>query len=341
MKLVAPIFNYMDSIVDTFVSGNLGHVINAVSPVVAVALSCTLITESVFMLVSPNAEPLSTLMQRFLRWGIIISIASAGGLYQSQLAHAALHIPDEFGNLFILSGNNQNTNDMGNVIDTALTQGWQDATKAFSKFSVWSGAMGSVVSIIEGVVIVVTTAMVCGMGAAYIIMAKMLMAIVLCLGPIAIYCLLFKATTGLFNKWVGTIIHYGLVSVFVSVIFGLLDRMFENNLLKAASDSSDTVLPMLASILMAVIAFIVMKQVPEMASRLSDGVQVAAPSIIDAVKSGMGMARGMQSRSAMKSQTASQKAIQQAVQQMAASAAGGPAAGVANAAAKAATRKAG
>lgn len=341
MKLIGPIFNYMDNIVDTFVSGNLGHVINAVSPVVALALSCTLITESVFMLVSPNAEPLSSLMQRFLRWGIIISIASAGGMYQTQLAHAALHIPDEFGNLFILSGSTENANDMGNVIDTALTKGWEDATKAFNKFGFWSAATGNIAGVLEAVVIVVTTAMVCGMGAAYIIMAKMLMAIVICLGPMAIYCLLFKATTGLFNKWVGTIIHYGLISVFVSVIFGLLDKMFENNLIKAAADSSETVLPMIASILMAVIAFIVMKQVPEMASRLSDGVQVAAPSIIEAAKSGMNMARGMQSRSAMKSQTASQKAIKEAVQQMAASAAGGPAAGVANAAAKAATKKAG
>ena len=335
VALVTPIFKYMDTVVTSFVSENLTTIINAVSPVVGLALSCTLIVECAFGLVSPNVEPLSTLMQRFLRWGIIISIASAGGMYQKTLAHAALRVPDEFANVLIMSGKTTQTG-LGSMIDTAVNAGLHDAKEAFSQAGI---IRGSIARGVQGVVILGTTGIICGMGAAYMIMAKVLLSICVCLGPIAIYCLLFKATTNLFGKWMGAVIHYGLITVLVAVVFGLAEKFFMNTLKQGAG--SDAILPTLACVLVAVISFLIMKQVPEMASRLSDGVQVAVPSMIEAAKGGLGMARGMQSREAMKNQTASQKAIKEAVQQIAASAAGGPAAGVANAAAKAATKKAG
>lgn len=329
VTLVTPIFKYIDTVVTTFVSQNLTVVINTISPVVGIALSCVLIVECIFNLSSPNIEPLSTLMHRFLRWAIIISIASAGGMYQQMLAHAALRIPDEFANVLIMSSKTTQEG-LGSMIDTAVNSGLNDAKEAFSQAGI---IRGSIARGVQGVVILGTTGIICGMGAAYMIMAKVLLSICICLGPIAIYCLLFKATTNLFGKWMGAVIHYGLITILVAIVFGLAEKFFLNTLEQGAG--GDAILPTLACILVAVVSFLIMKQVPEMASRLSDGIQVAVPNLVEATRNGIGMARGMESRE-------SQRAIRGAVQQIAANTAApgaGTAATVAQAAAKTAARK--
>ncbi|WP_407210723.1 type IV secretion system protein [Enterobacter cloacae] len=58
-------------------------------------------------------------------------------------------------------------------------------------------------------------------------MAKVLLAISLCLGPIAIFCLLWNPTKGIFAKWMGTVINYSLVIVLLALVFGLLMSLLQ------------------------------------------------------------------------------------------------------------------
>ena len=85
--------------------------------------------------------------------------------------------------------------------------------------------------------------------------------------------------------------------------------------------------------LIALVGCIIMKQVPEMAARLSEGVQVAVPSIVEAV-------RGSQQRGQQQQQTAALKTMAGHMQQAAsaAGAAGGPAGAAAAAAGLAASQ---
>lgn len=324
VQVVSHIFNYMDTVVNSFVSENLSPVISAVTPTVAAALSIALTVDGVFMFVRPSTEPLTTLMTRFFRYGIILSIATAGGLYQETIANAIMKTPDEFSNVLIMSASNTRTPaGLASAIDTVFTQGLMATQQALEGAGIWNAH--EIACLFLAFCIMIATTVICALGAAYVLFAKFLLAVSVVLGPIAILCLLFKTTTGLFGKWMGTCIHYGLVTVLTSVVFGLMDKFYLDAVKAATSTNGDdpVLVPTATCIILTIVTCYVMKQVPEMAARLGDGAQVGLPGLIDAISSGMG-------RSGAGGQRANTKALNNATKAL--QAASGPAGAAAAAA---------
>lgn len=327
-SVATTLFNNMDKVSNTFVAQNLSNVIVSVTPVVAAALSCVLAFEGAQLLVNPNAEPLSTLMQRFLRWGLILSIATAGGLYQSQIANVITTLPDSFATLFVTSAGNAGTSEttMGSSIDHMLDLGLKTASQAWEGGGFFTSA--GIMLIFEAAIIFTSTCVITAFGVAFIVFAKFMLAISVALGPIAIFCLLFKATNNLFGKWVSVCLHYGLISVLLAITFGLLMSFYTNAIALTAADTTGSILGGAATaLILTIVSIIIVMQVPQMAARLGDGVAVAAPTIADAVNGGKSAARMAGNRSQGKAQAASTQAMSKAAQAMetAAASMGGPA----------------
>src|SRR5260370_37032037 len=80
----------------------------------------------------------------------------------------------------------------------------------------------------------------CGMGAGLILMAKFMLGIVVIFGPMFIFALLFKGTADLFGRWVATVINYGMVTVLVAAVFGLLMHFFSAAIAAVARPTLDS-----------------------------------------------------------------------------------------------------
>ncbi|MEQ8045149.1 type IV secretion system protein [Xanthomonas hortorum] len=220
------IFNYLDRVTNEFVASNLQTIITTVTPIVALGLVMSLLVEGVFIMARPNGEPLSHLIQKFVSWAIIISVASAGGWYQTELANVAMRTPDEFASVLMVDGQQGGQqNEIAGVIDRALDRGLTAAQRAFDNASVWNGP--GLASFVLAITVLVCTVLMCGLGAGFILMAKFLLGVTVCFGPIFIFCLLFESTRSLFTQWIGTIINYGLVTILLSAVFGLFMAFYE------------------------------------------------------------------------------------------------------------------
>lgn len=271
------IFQYMDQVSQEFVSSNLAIIINTVTPVVALALTMSLMIQGVYTMMNGDGEPLTDLVQKFFRYAVICSIASAGGLYQQQLANVALKTPDEFASVLIIdgaSGSNQQ-DAMASTIDKALEDGIKTAQQAFDAADIWSGAGLASLFLAAGVLI--STIMICGIGAALILMAKFLLAIAVCFGPVFIFCLLFEALQDLFTKWIGSIINFGLITILLAAVFGLLMKFYSKAIAAAASATGDSpiLVPIVTCGLLTVVSWFVLKQIPDLASSWGSGVAAA------------------------------------------------------------------
>ncbi|WP_179258308.1 type IV secretion system protein [Caballeronia sordidicola] len=268
------IFSYIDTVVSQFVAANLGRIITAVTPVVALGLTISLMLEGLFLLARPGHEPLTGLVERFVKYALVISIASAGGWYQTSLANVAMKTPDEFASLFIINGasGSDQQNQIASVIDKAIDDGLHVAKTAFENAGVMSGP--GIASGFLGVAVIVCTVIMCGMGAGLIIMAKSMLGVAICFGPVFIFSLLFKGTSDLFSRWIGTVINYGLVTVLVAAVFGLLMHFYSSAIAAAAVPNASS--PILVSImvcgLITVVSYFVMKEVPHMAASWGNGV---------------------------------------------------------------------
>lgn len=268
------VFNYMDTVVSQFVAQNLSNVISYAAPMAALGLTMALMIEGLFLMGRASGEPLSTLVNRFVRYAIVISIASTGGWYQTTLANAAMKVPDEFASVFVINGQSGSAaqSSISSTIDKAMDDGLNTAKKAFENAGVFSGP--GLASLVLGVTVLVVSCLFCGIGAGMILMAKVMLGVVVCFGPIFIFLLLFDSTKSLFTKWIGSVINYGLVTVLLAAVFGLLMKFFQSAIAAAAATNPDS--PIMVAIvtcgLLCVISYFVLKEVPHMASSWGQGI---------------------------------------------------------------------
>jgi len=271
------IFAYMDVVSKEFVASNLSVIIATITPLVSIALTMALTLEGAFKLWTGDGEPLTDLLKKFAFWGIILSIATAGGWYQKSLADVALKTPDEFAQILIVDkvkgGNAQNQ--VASTIDKALENGMKTAKKAFDNAGVTSGA--GLASLILAAAVLLSTVLVCGIGAALILFAKFMMAIAVCFGPIFIMCLLFDSTRELFTKWIGSVINFALITILLSATFGLLMKFYGKAVASAADPAKDApiLVPIITCGVLTVVTWFVLKKIPELAASWGSGVTVA------------------------------------------------------------------
>lgn len=274
------VFHSVDNVATNFVAANISHIIALVTPWVALGLVIALMAEGISMMATPGGDPLSSLFKKFLRYAIIISIASAGGLYQTQLATTALQLPNEISNVLTIQGEHgKSGTQTAHVIDDTLGDGMTAAGHAFSHGSMFSGS--GLAMYLLGAGILVITVFICAIGAGLILMAKFMLAITVCFGPIFIFALLFQGTEALFTKWIGSIINYILVTVLLTLVFGFV-MTFISDVVSAAArpGASEHLLPLTVGAgLIAVASWFILKAVPGIAASWGAGVQAAAHGI--------------------------------------------------------------
>lgn len=270
-NVTSQIFDYMDTVVAEFVASNLSLIIQTVTPLIGVGLTMALMIRGVYGIISPGEEPLTDLLQRFLGYAIIISFASAGGWYQTDLANVALKTPDEFASVLVINGESGGQQEkISSTIDKAIDKTLDTAKTAFENAGITSGA--GIASAFLGCMVLLTSAFICGVGAGLILMAKFLLGITVCFGPIFIYCLLFDATKDLFTKWIGSIINFSLVTILLAAVFGLMIKFYSAAIQAAAAGDVPILVPVFTACLLAVVSWFVLKNIPEMAASWGQGI---------------------------------------------------------------------
>ncbi|SED41146.1 type IV secretion system protein VirB6 [Pseudomonas saponiphila] len=270
------IFSYMDEVSKELVASNVATIIAAVTPLVALGLTIVLMVEGTFKLYGGDGEPLTDMLKKFAFWGLILSISSAGGWYQKELADVALKTPDEFASILIVDGKSGSNvqNEVASTIDKALENGLKTAQKAFDNAGVTSGA--GLASFLLAAAVLLSTVLVCGIGAALILMAKFMLAIAVCFGPIFIMCLMFDSLRELFSKWIGSVINFGLITILLSATFGLLMKFYGKAVASAADPAANLpiLVPIITCGLLTVVTWFVLKKIPDLAASWGSGVSV-------------------------------------------------------------------
>lgn len=244
-------------------------------------------------------EPLSDGIARVFRIVLIGTIALGAGVYGPVIASFLYNTPGQLAS--VVSGGATNPQA---VMDTALSRA-DDIASAFMSLVSLSSPGASFAAIFSALVVWLFTALVVLYGAALIVLSKVILGIVIALGPLFIALLLFDSTKRFFESWLGQALNYlfvfALVTASVNIMFALwipqLDYALTNN---AAGFSA--LIPM---IIVGGAAFIILMQVPALASGLAGGVQLGTLGAIGWVgnkaRSAIGTARPQNLRTAARS----------------------------------------
>lgn len=266
MNLSELLSTQIESVVDNFVSGAVGNVITTAVPLVTIALTLSLMLQGLMMMVSPSGQPLSELLKRFFGIAMISTFATAGGFYQASLASMIMNLPEEMSTA-LLSGTGISASNITEMIDNSLSVGMEIIVDLSNEGN-WRKWAPYMMAALFAVILIV----VCGLALAYIIVAKVLLAITVAFGPAFIFLLLFKSTRGLFSKWIGSVINYAVLMVLLAAVLSFLMAFFDTVL----TDVRDDLVPywegILATGILGTAAVVATLKLPGLASSWGGGI---------------------------------------------------------------------
>jgi type IV secretion system protein VirB6 len=290
-SLFAPLFQKVDTATQSFVSDISANAIATVTPFVTLGLTLGFIAYAILIIRGAVDMPILDFLARSLRIGIIVSVALAGGLYQSKIASAIIELPNALAVAMITDP--AEGAGAASIIDVAAGKGFDAASRAFKQSSFFS-ADGLLYGIF-GIMIILATAVIVAIGGAFILLAKLALALLAGLGPLFIIGLLWQSTSRFFEMWIGQVLNYILLVVLFSAVFGLMMSIYGGYVEGVKFESGVNVAYSLggAFILSAAMVLILM-QLPGIAGALAGGVGIGYMWELRALRGGAGSAgRGL------------------------------------------------
>lgn len=330
-ELFTPLFTKIDQTTATYVTDISSKAIAAITPVASVGLTVAFIAYGWLIIRGAVDMPVAEFLNRCLRVGIITSIALAGGLYQSEIASAITTVPDELASALISNATDGST--AASLVDQAAGKGFDRASEAFEESGFFSS--DGLLYGLFGILILLATGILVAIGGAFILLAKIALALLAGLGPLFIIALLWQPTHRFFEQWTAQVLNYGLLIVLFAAVFGLMMNIFGNYMADLKFDGAQNVSYALGgAVILSVASIVLLLQLPSIASGLAGGVGLGYMWELRAMRSGAsGAYRGGRGavRGAMAAPGAARNAVGGAVNMTKTVAAGG--AGVAKAAA--------
>ncbi len=243
-RLFTPLFAELDRISTAFARDVSSRVIVALTPVLAAGLTVWFIVWGILVMRGAVEQPVREFLGKVIRTALIVSVALGAGLYQRDVAELIRTVPDDLA--AVVAGGEASLGfsvdpmDSGGrqaaLIDLAAGQGLSKAGDAFEKGGLMT-QQGIAFSTC-GVLILLATVIMVGVGGALILVAKVMLALLAGLGPLFIAALLFDATRRFFDRWIAMIATYGLIVVLFAAVFTFMLAIFANYMAGVALDGS-------------------------------------------------------------------------------------------------------
>jgi type IV secretion system protein VirB6 len=290
-RIFTPLFREFDSIIGSFAFTISSRVMVSITPVVRAGLILWVLGWSVLIMSGRMHAPVREFVRLYLRNAIIVCFALGAGYYQSTVAAVVQSVPDELGaavmgdeaaSFYYLGDPSQPAFDpagtgsaQGAIIDRAAGQGLAAALDALQKGSFFKE--NGIAFLTYGVLILLATVAFVGLGGAIIITSKLVLGLLVALGPIFIASLLFESTRQFFGRWVGMVVTYTLVVVLFSALFTFMLGIFGHYMTAVRLDGSmNAGYAIAGGLILSVVSILVLREVKPLAMGLAGGVTLGA-----------------------------------------------------------------
>jgi type IV secretion system protein VirB6 len=269
------LFDTVDGATATFVHDISTRCIAEITPVVTVALTLSFISYGLLIMRGAAGMSATDFLGKSFRIAIIVNIALAGGLYQSNIADLIRTLPNDLATALIVNPSQGAT--AASLIDEAAGVGFDCAGIAFDKAGIFS--FEGLTYCVIGVLVSLMTAVLVAVGGAFLLMSKIALSILAGLGPLFIVALIFPVTARFFDLWLGQVINYILLVVLYAAVFGFMMDIYKTYMTSFAFDGVVNISHALGGVcILSFSMLIILRQLPSIASSLSGGVALNFPS---------------------------------------------------------------
>lgn len=288
IEIFGNIFQKIDNVVQSEIITSVSNVSDVLSPIMISAFTIYLLFVFLSYWQGSGLEgTLVDLLKRVMAWAVVIGFGANLSAYNNTVVPIVMGLGDGLVDLF-----NGTDGSIGSSLDNLGAQLVDIVVKNNDKANELPMPFGlgdKIAVIFKNAIIIISFGIFLIIAGAYIILAKVMTAILAVLGPIFICLALFPATRQYFMSWVNQVVNYSLylvvVNVTASIFIGYLNSDFG-----LAGIEAETETGLVEVFLTSLIFFVVLLKLPELASGLAGG--IANTGFGGAIQTASNMAKG-------------------------------------------------
>lgn len=292
---LSDVFLTVNNALDKFVTSFSSHIASEIAPIVMSSLVLSFILLGMLAIRGLLDRPFTEVAYKMFYVSVIVSIALTAGVYQQYVIDIFLTMPDDLiASIVTKSIGSGSTN-------IATGQGAAQAIEQIYALGVYNAGLFTEqggISMTDGfnftpyllaILVFAGTVMCCFIGTLWLFIAKIVLALMLAVGPIFIVALCWKTTEQFFYKWLSVVLNTIISAVFVVAVFTIFATFFKQNLemLEVSQDAANF---MNAGIFffIGLLCMGVLMKVPEYVSQLTGGAVGAVGQSMATMASSMG-----------------------------------------------------
>lgn len=255
----------------SFLSSTTSSVVGAIAPTITTLLSIYIVLWGWSMMRGVINEPIGDGVVRIVRLSIIVGISLSIGLYSAYVSNWIWEAPDAIAKM--ISG--KDSKGSINFLDNLLSRFFTLASN-FIRASERESAVGipDLTLFFSAIGILIAGVITTAYAAFLFILSKMALAILLAVGPIFIGLSIFEATKKFLDAWIGQILNYVFLTMLTASSVKLVLVLIEHYFVVMVN-TEPNIGDAMQLIALALIGFLVLMQMPSVASSLGGGVAIS------------------------------------------------------------------
>jgi type IV secretion system protein VirB6 len=263
MGFFATFWTWLNGQLAAYIGDNTARLASVLEPAVVTVSTLYVMAWGYLHLTGKIEEPMLTGLKRILTVALILGVGLRLWLYNTLIVDTFYHAPAQLAAAMVGSADPVRTIDTiwesGGAVAGAL---WTKAASAWSDFGFY----------IAGVVVLCLVGLLCVYAMFLIALSTIALAVLLALGPLFIVMLFFEATKRFFAAWIAQLANYALITVLTVMVSALLLRVVQSYATQtAARGAAIFTVDAVNMVVIAVLVFLVLRQVMPIASGLAGG----------------------------------------------------------------------
>jgi type IV secretion system protein VirB6 len=266
MGFFATFWSWLNGQLAAYIGDNTARLASALEPAVLTLATIYVMAWGYLHLTGKIAEPFEAGLKRIALIALILGVGLRLWLYNTVIVDTFYNAPAQLAAAVV------GASDPVATIDAIWDSGGTVAGSLWDKAGathLWSGGFGFYLA---GAVVWCVIGVLCVYAMFLIALSSIALAVLLALGPLFIALLFFDATRRFFTAWIAQLANYGLITVLTVMVAALLLRIVQSYAAQtAARGAAIFTVDALNMMLIALLVFLVLRQVMPIAAGLAGG----------------------------------------------------------------------
>jgi type IV secretion system protein VirB6 len=268
MGFFATFWAWLNQQLSGYIGDNTARLATSLEPLAVTLATLYVMVWGYLQLIGKIEEPLTTGLKRIALIALVLGSGLRLWLYNSVIVDTFYTAPTQLAATMVGAG------DPVGTIDAIWQSGGAVADNLWNKGGVLNGDFGFYLA---GAVVWCLIGTLCVYAMFLIALSSVALAVLLALGPLFIVALFFESSRRLFTAWLAQLTNYALITILTIMVAALLLRVVQTYASQtAARGAAILTVDALNMMLVAVLVFLVLRQVMPVAAALAGGTSLTS-----------------------------------------------------------------